>query len=183
MDRLERFKQVLQLVEEENLLPRVAGGPVAQQRQHDLRVERCFFSHRLTQRRVLGHVERHAIGEMHVVVLVLTHLVERDKRPLQCHLVLRSNRHREPVDDRRENLQQLGHAAMAVRLIEELVEGVVDGATDGGTTVGQLAVDAMRHRLQTLALARIDRVEECHQMRHEGRCDVVFPHIRINLLR
>ena len=140
-------------------------------------------SYGLAERWVLGDVERHAVGEMHVVVLVLTHLVERDKRPLQCHLVLRSNRHREPVDDRRENLQQLGHAAMAVRLIEELVEGVVDGATDGGTTVGQLAVDAMRHRLQTLALARIDRVEECHQMRHEGRCDVVFPHIRINLLR
>ena len=140
-------------------------------------------SYGLAERWVLGDVERHAVGELDAVGLVGAGLVERDERAAQRLLVLGADGDGEAVDDGGEDLQQLRDAVVLLVLVEELVEDVVDRLADGDAAVGQLAVDAMRHRLQTLALARIDRVEECHQMRHEGRCDVVFPHIRINLLR
>ena len=140
-------------------------------------------SYGLAERWVLGDVERHAVGELDAVGLVGAGLVERDERAAQRLLVLGADGDGEAVDDGGEDLQQLRDAVVLLVLVEELVEDVVDRLADGDAAVGQLAVDAMRHRLQTLTLARIDRVEECHQMRHEGRCDVVFPHIRINLLR
>ena len=93
--------------------------------------------------------------------------MQRNQRALQRLLVLGTDRHREAVDDRRQNLQQLRDAAVLLLLVQKLVKHVVDRLSDGNAAVRQLAVDAMRHRLQALALALVERVEEVDQMAEE----------------
>lgn len=128
-------------------------------------------SYGLAERGVLGDVERHAVGELDAVGLVGARFVERNERAAQRLLVLGTDGDGEAVDDRREDLQQLCDAVVLLVLVEELVEDVVDRLADGDAAVGQLAVDAVRHRLQTLALALVHRVEQRDQVTQERVVD------------
>ena len=174
---------VLDLVQEAQLLPAVARGPVLQQRLHNLRMRERAKPDGRAERVVLRHVQRHAVGQLDVVLLVARHLVQRDQRLLQRLQVLGTDRHREAVDDRRQNLQQLRDAAVHVRLVEELVERVVDDLADRRAAVRQLAVDAVCGRLETLALARVHRIEERDQTHQEGRGDPMLSNGRVDLRR
>ena len=53
-------------------------------------------------------------------------LVEREERAEEELLVLLLEREREAVDDRAEDLEQLGDAVVPLRLVDETVEDVVD---------------------------------------------------------
>ena len=135
----------------------------------------------LAERGVLGDVERHAVGELDAVGLVGARFMERDERATQRLLVFRTDGDGEPVDDGGEDLQQLRDAVVLLVLVEELVEDVVDRLADGDAAVGQLAVDAVRHRLQTLALALVHRVEQSDQMTQEGVVDESLAQIVVDL--
>lgn len=112
------------------------------------------------ERRIFRDIESHAVGELDGVVLVGLRLVERNERTLQGELVFGTNRNGEAVDNRGENLQQLGNAVMRLLLVEELVEHVVDRFADRYTAIGQLSINSMRDCLEKLALSLVQRVEE-----------------------
>ena len=138
-------------------------------------------SYGLAERGVLGDVERHAVGELDAVGLVGAGLVERDERAAQRLLVLGADGDGEAVDDGGEDLQQLRDAVVLLVLVEELVEDVVDRLADGDAAVGQLAVDAVRHRLQTLALALVHRVEQRDQVAQKGVVDESLAQVVVDL--
>ena len=140
-------------------------------------------SYGLAERGVLGDVERHAVGELDAVGLVGARFVERNERAAQRLLVLGTDGDGEAVDDGREDLQQLRDAVVLLVLVEELVEDVVDRLADGDAAVGQLAVDAVRHRLQTLALALVHRVEQRDQVAQEGVVDESLAQVVVDLRR
>ena len=72
---------------------------------------------------------------------------------------------------------------MLLLLVQKLVKNVVDRLSDGNAAVRQLAVDAMRHRLQALALALVERVEEVDQMAEEFVVDQALSEVVVNLRR
>ena len=74
---------------------------------------------------VLGY----AVRELLVVLLDARarRLVEGDERPGEELLVLVLERERESVDDAPQDLQQLGHPVVPLRLVDEAVEHVRDG--------------------------------------------------------
>lgn len=82
-------------------------------------------------------------------------------------LVLGLQRQRKAVDNRAEYLEQLADAVKVLRLVDEPQEDVVDLLADKGAQPEELAVDAMQHRLEEVALARILRVEELQQLQHK----------------
>lgn len=109
--------------------------------------------------------------------------MQRNERSLQGQLVLGTDGDGEAVDDRGEDLQELGDAVMRLLLVEELVEHVVDRLADRHAAVGQLAVDPVGHGFEELALSLVQRVEQRDQMGEEVVVDESLPKIVVDLRR
>ena len=90
--------------------------------------------------------------------------VERDEHPRKEQLVLFLQWQSKTVDYRTENLEKLGDAVEALRLVNELEEDVVDGSADVGAKVEKFAVYAMERSLQEVAFSGVFRVEKLEQL-------------------
>lgn len=160
---LDDVEDLFNLVEEHDLLGRVDLGPVLEQAGDDL----------LREARVLLEELDDAVRELGVVQREALDLVQRDQAPCEERLVLVLERERKAVDDRAEDLEQLGDAVVPLRLVHELEEDVVDRAPDERAQVEEFAVDAVQRRLEKVALARVLAVEELEQLWGESafRCE------------
>ena len=78
---------------------------------------------------------------------------------------------REAINYGAENLEQLSHSVVPLRLVDEVVEDVVDLFPDEGSETEELAVDSMQRRLEEISLPRILRVKEAKQVRNESLVD------------
>jgi len=70
----------------------------------------------------------------------------------------------ETIDNRAENLQELGDAVEAFCFVDELEEDVVDGTANIRAEVEEFAVDAMQRRFQKVALSWVLRVEQFKEL-------------------
>ena len=113
----------------------------------------------------------------------VAHLVQRQQRLHQELFVLVLERQGEAVDDRAEDLEELGDAVVPLGLVDETVEDVVDALADEGTVGHELAIDAVQDRLEVVALARVLRVEEVEQLDQKRLVNVLFDHLRVGLVR
>ena len=69
-------------------------------------------------------------------------------------------RQSETIDNRPQDLKQLGNPVEALGLVRELEEDVVDGSTNIRTQVEEFAVDPMQGSLQEIPLPGIFRVKK-----------------------
>ena len=172
--RAELTHQILQFVEKKHLFGAGPRGPIAKQPLHDLPINTRRECDESAERRVLLRVERHAVGERRAVLFVLPHFVERNERLLEGLEVFGANRNREPVDDRREDLEEHRNPVVTLCLVEKCVEGVVDSAANRGAAVCELSVDSVSGHFEVFALLRVRRIEQRNEARDERVCDVVL---------
>lgn len=83
--------------------------------------------------------------------------------------MFRLQRQRESIDDAAENLQQLPDPVKVFRLVDEAQKNVVDLLPDERAQPQELAVNAMQHCLEKVALTRILRVEQLQQLQKRER--------------
>lgn len=96
--------------------------------------------------------------------------MQGNKNSRQKELMLFLEWQCKPVDDRAENLQQLGNAVEAFGFVNKLEEDVVDGPADIRAEIEKFAVDAMERRFQKVALSWVFRVEQFKKLtRISGR--------------
>ena len=109
--------------------------------------------------------------------------MERDERLDQERLVLLLQRQRKAVDDRAQDLEQLGDAGVVHggRLVDEAVEGVVDGAPDEGAVRHELAVHPVQDRLEVVPLARVLRVDQQDHLHDHVLVDVLLGDLRVGV--
>mmetsp|Transcript_42707 Transcript_42707/g.106473 ORF Transcript_42707/g.106473 Transcript_42707/m.106473 type:complete len:335 (+) Transcript_42707:653-1657(+) len=170
---LHHLEDLLHLVEEEDFFGGVGPRPELEDDAEDLLGQVGVFLDEL----------RDAVRELLVVHADVTHLVEGQQRLQQELLVLFLERQRKAVDDRTQDLEQLGDAVVALGGVDEPVEDVVDRLTDEGAVRHELAVDAVQDRLQVVTLARILRIEQIEELDEEGGVNVLLDHLRVRLVR
>jgi hypothetical protein len=83
--------------------------------------------------------------------------------------VLGLDRHGEAVDDRAHDLEQLADAVVRVVHLDAVDEEADDFAANQRAQRHDLAVDAVQRRFQVVALARVLRVEQRHELAHKWR--------------
>jgi hypothetical protein len=158
LGRLDHVQNLLDLVQEHDLLRRVDLGPIPQQPLDNV----------LGQARVLLEELHNAVRQLRVVQRETLDLVQGNQDAREERLVLLLEREGEPVNDRPEDLEQLGDTVVSFGLVDELVEDVVDRPTDEGAEVEELAVDAVEGRLEEIALAGVFAVEELEELRRKA---------------
>ena len=122
-------------------------------------------------------------------------LVQGQQHSAEERLVLLLEGQREAVDDRAEDLEQLGDAVVALGVVaagsalhwhadaHEVEEDVVDRPADEGAQVEELAVDAVQRRLEEVALTRVLAVEQLEQLQHKVGVDVALGDVRVEVGR
>jgi hypothetical protein len=159
LGRLDDVEDLLDLVQVHDLLGRVDLWPVAEEAEQDL----------LGESRVLLEELDDAVGQLGVVEGERLGLVERDEDAGEERLVLLLERECKAVDDGAEDLEQLGDAVVALRLVDKLEENVVDRPPDEGPEIEELAVYPVERRLEEVALARVLAVKELEQLLQSSR--------------
>ena len=81
---------------------------------------------------------------------------------------------REAINYGAENLEQLSHSVVPLRLVDEVVEDVVNLFPDEGSKTKELSVDSVQCRLEEISLSWILRVKETEKVRHESLVDKLF---------
>ena len=92
-------------------------------------------------------------------------------------------RQREAVDYAAQNFEELRDSVMPLGLVDEAVERVVDLLADGGAQTEELAVDAMQHGLEEVALAWVLAVEESEELECELRVERLLGQIGLKVRR
>jgi hypothetical protein len=85
-----------------------------------------FVTYIFSQGRILLQKLDDTIGQLGVIHAQALHLVHGEKNASQEELMFLLERQGEAVDDRAQNLQQLGDSVVSFRLVHELEENVVD---------------------------------------------------------
>mmetsp|Transcript_9117 Transcript_9117/g.25675 ORF Transcript_9117/g.25675 Transcript_9117/m.25675 type:complete len:298 (+) Transcript_9117:457-1350(+) len=169
--RAEQLQNLLQLIEEEDLLPAAAPGPVFEEALEDRR------------RRVgiLLDILDDAVGKLLVIQTNALGLVKGDERPNEKLQVLLLQRDRKAVDNGAQNFKQLANTVVTFGLIDEAVEHVRDGPADKGSVRHELAVDSVENSLEIVPLPRIFAVEQLHELEAEALIDILFGRLGIDL--
>ena len=113
----------------------------------------------LSQSSVLFQELDDAVGQLRVVHAKTLHLVKRNQNTSQEELVLFLERQGEAVDNRSQNFQQLRDTIETLRFIDELEEHVVDRSPNVGSEVEEFAVNAVKSRLEEIALSGVLGIE------------------------
>ena len=169
--RPEQLQNLLQLVEEKDLLPAAAPGPVLEEALED-------------GRRGVGillDILDDAVGKLLVIQTDALGLVKGDERPNEELQVLLLQRDRKAVDDGAQNFKQLADAVVTFGLIDKAVEHVRDGPADEGPVRHELAVDSVENGLEIVPLPGILAVEQLHELEAEALIDILFGRLGIDL--
>lgn len=110
-------------------------------------------------------------------------LVKRNENTLQEELVFLLERYGETVDDRAEDLEELGNAVELLDLVDEAQEDVVDLLANEGAQTEELAIDAVKNGLEEVAFARVLAVEELEDRGDEPLVDVLLAGVGLELGR
>lgn len=169
--RLCGLKHVLELPQEEHLLLAIYDWPVLEQPPDDGIGKLVVLLDKLDN----------AIGELLVVDCDGLGLVQRDERASEEELVLLLHGQGEAVDYAAEDLEELADAVVALGLEYEAVEDIVDGLAYEWAVHHELAVDAVEHGLEVLALAGVLGVEVVEEAEHEGVVDVALGNLGVGV--
>ena len=80
-----------------------------------------------------------------------------------------------------EDLQKLSHAVVALRLVHVAEEHVRHGPADERSETHHLAVDAMQHGFEVVALARVLGIEQLNQLKAHLLRDVPLRHLAFDV--
>jgi hypothetical protein len=91
-------------------------------------------------------------------------LVQRKQDTSEEQLVLLLEGKRETVDDRTQDLQELGNTVESLGFVGELEKDIIDGPANVRSEIQEFAVDAMEGGLEEVSLAGVFRVKKFQEL-------------------